>query len=449
MLWSALGGPSDGAPAPRFSGEGALPSAYRVTDLASASIAVAGAALAELVSLRTGAPPEVEVDRRLACGWFAGSLRPMGWHIPPVWHPTAGDYRTKDGWIRLHTNTAHHRQVALVVLGTPPECAAIGQHVATWSGEDLEQAIVDGGGCAAMLRDRRAWDEHPQGRAVAAEPVVHLSVHGPGPAPTFSLAPERPLRGVRVLDLTRVLAGPVATRFLAGFGAEVLRIDPPWWEEPGVVPEMTLGKRCARLDMHQASDREQFMVLLEGCDVLVHGYRADALARLGMAEDERERLRPGLVDVSLDAYGWSGPWRTRRGFDSLVQMSSGIAAEGMRWAGQDAPVSLPVQALDHATGYLMAAAVLRGLVARCTTGAGWQARTSLARTARVLVEAGEASAAEPLAPESEADLAEAVEHTGWGAARRLRPPLRMSGAPMVWDYPAGPLGTSPARWSSG
>ena len=188
----------------------------------------------------------------------------------------------------------------------------------------------------------------------------------------------RPLAGVRVLDLTRILAGLIATRFLAGFGAEVLRIDPPNWDEPTIAPEVTLGKRCARLDLSGAGGRERWLALLSQADVVIHGYRPDALERLGLGVETRRRARPGLIDVSLDAYGWTGPWAGRRGFDSLVQMSSGIAEEGMRRASAEIPTPLPAQALGHATGYLMAAAAVRGLSASRASGEGSLVRVSLA-----------------------------------------------------------------------
>jgi hypothetical protein len=171
------------------------------------------------------------------------------------------------------------------------------------------------------------------------------------------------------------------------------------------------------------------------------------MEELGFGAEERERLRPGLVDVSLNAYGWTGPWLPRRGFDSLVQMSTGIAAEGMRRASASTPVPLPVQALDHATGYLLAAAVLRGLVVQRATGSGWRARASLARTAEALVQARVEEPAEPLAPESTTDVADTLEKTAWGPARRLRPPVSIGGIPMRWDLPAGPLGAVAAKWT--
>ncbi|KMO38787.1 CAIB/BAIF family CoA transferase [Methylobacterium tarhaniae] len=437
---------AEAAPPVAVTGRGALPSIYPVSDLAAASVAAAGLALAELVEARFGRHPGVTVDRRLAAFWFARSLHPQGWELPPLWDPVAGDYPAADGWIRLHTNAPHHRDAALSVLGTPPEREAVAAAVARWRADDLETAVVAAGGCAAAMRSAEAWGLHPQGRAVAQEPLIAWDPGMAGPEGLAAARRDRPLMGLRVLDLTRVLAGPVATRFLAGFGATVLRLDPPGWEEPGVVPETTLGKACARLDLEDRAGRARFEDLLATADVLVHGYRPDALVRLGLDAAARARLRPGLIDVSLDAYGWTGPWRARRGFDSLVQMSCGLAEAGMACAGADRPVPLPVQALDHATGYLMAAAALHGLTRRLTTGRGAAARLSLARTAALLAAAPTPlPEAAPAAPDR-ADFAEAPEPTGWGPALRLRPALALDGVPMAWDRPAGPLGAAAPAW---
>jgi crotonobetainyl-CoA:carnitine CoA-transferase CaiB-like acyl-CoA transferase len=211
---------------------------------------------------------------------------------------------------------------------------------------------------------------------------------------------------------------------------------------------MTLGKRCARLDLRQAADRQQLARLLQSADVFVHGYRADALDRLGFDANALQRLRPGLVDVALDAYGWTGPWRNRRGFDSLVQMSSGIADAGMRATGGQVPLSLPVQALDHATGYIMAAAAVRGLATRRTSGEGSRIRTSLARTAELLIQAGDGDLHDVLAPETSRDMSLQMESTAWGPARRLAPPVSIDGAPMRWDIAAGRLGSASAAWQT-
>ncbi|MFS2122956.1 CoA transferase [Pseudomonas sp. Pseusp97] len=447
-LWTALGGPAERLSHLAFRSEGSLPSAFFVTELAAASIASAGLALGEWLEPESAAATSMVVDRRLASFWFSSSLRAQGWTPPELWDAIAGNYRTRDGWIRLHTNAPHHRAAALRVLGTENDRDRVAAAVAHWDAGELELAIVKEGGCAAEMRGWDAWKQHPQGIAVAREPLVLRDLQlVSAPSLDIEIDRERPLAGLRVLDLTRVLAGPVATRFLAGFGAEVLRIDPPDWDEPGVVPEVTLGKHCARLDLRHPAGRERFQALLANADVLVHGYRADALERLGFGADVRRTIAPGLVDVSLNAYGWSGPWSERRGFDSLVQMSSGIAEAGRVWRGEDKPVPLPVQALDHATGYLLAAAALRGLAERRRSGRGSRWRLSLARTAQCLLDAGVSSVGSlDLAAESAPDLAPGIETTPWGHARRLRPPLQVAGSPLYWELPAGELGSAPAAW---
>lgn len=449
-LWTALGGQTERLSHLAFRSEGSLSSAFFVTELAAASIACSGLALDEWLAPEAGSATSLVVDRRLASFWFSTSLRAQGWTPPDLWDAIAGNYRTRDGWIRLHTNAPHHRAAALRVLGADNDRDQVAAAVAGWAADDLELAIVTEGGCAARMRSWEAWKQHPQGLAVEREPLVLRDVQLVSAAPLdIEIDRERPLAGLRVLDLTRVLAGPIATRFLAGYGADVLRIDPPDWDEPGVVPEVTLGKHCARLDLRQPADRERFQGLLASADVLVHGYRADALERLGFGADVRRTLAPGLVDISLNAYGWSGPWSERRDFDSLVQMSSGIAEAGRVWRGEHKPVPLPVQALDHATGYLMAAAALRGLAERRRSGRGSRWRLSLARTAQCLLEAGVSSVGSlELAAETAADLAPGIETTPWGYARRLRAPLQVAGSPLFWELPASELGSAPAAWQS-
>ncbi|SFI44757.1 MULTISPECIES: CoA transferase [unclassified Pseudomonas] len=425
---------------------GALPSAFAVSDLAVASIGAAGQAVAHLIQQKTGRLPGVSVDRRLASFWFSSSIRPVGWETPPLWDPVAGDYASADGWIRLHTNAPHHRAAAERVLGKVADRIAMANKVATWNTAELEQAIVDEGGCAAQMRTWQAWQTHPQGLAVNAEALVQRQTFATSVKKPWLGSVARPLAGLKVLDLTRVLAGPVASRFLAGLGADVLRIDSPTWNEPGVVPEMTLGKRCARLDLKSAQDREVFERLLKDADIVFHGYRADALEQLGYSASELQTLAPGLIDVSLNAYGWSGPWRNRRGFDSLVQMSSGIAAAGMAWKQADKPVPLPLQALDHATGYLMAASAIQALSERLKSGRGGAALLSLARTAKLLVDAGQVPEQPALRAEQPSDQGLVVEQTAWGQAHRLLPPVTISGTPLQWDLPAGELGSHQAQW---
>lgn len=152
-----------------------------------------------------------------------------------------------------------------------------------------------------------------------------------------------------------------------------------------------------------------------------------------------------MIDVCLNAYGWSGQWQNRRGFDSLVQMSSGIAEAGMQWKKADKPTPLPAQALDHATGYLMAASAVKLLAERLSRGSGGSARLSLARTAKLLIENG-AGTAEPLRAEDENDQGLLIEQTPWGPAHRLHVPLKITGTPLQWAIPASELGSHRAQW---
>ncbi len=446
MLAALQIGPETGSRV-RFVGDERWPSCFPVTDLAAASIGAAACAVSELVAIDRPAP-NVTVDRRLASLWFFWSIDPIGWELPSPWDAIAGDYETADGWIKLHTNAPHHRAAALTVLGPATTRDEVARAVRSHHGESLEQAIVEAAGCAALLRTTDDWRAHPQGGAVAAEPLVIWDREVATDRSIGTASIEHPLHGVRVLDLTRVIAGPVATRLLAGFGAEVLRIDPPTWDEPGVVPEVTLGKRCAQLDLHDDADRTVFERLLADADVVVHGYRSDALERLGYGTDARQAIRPGIIDVSLDAYGHTGPWAQRRGFDSLVQFSTGIAAAGMAWQASDHPVSLPVQALDHATGYLVAAAVTRSIASVRRDGVAPCARLSLARTAHALIEHRDEPTDATMSPLTEADYQPTTEPTSWGAARRLRPPVEVAGTPLHWSRPARALGSSVPAWES-
>ncbi len=433
----------------RTSGEGTLPSAFAVSELATASFAAVGQELARYMATANLSPtaPEITVDHRLASLWYRYSFKPDGWEMPSLWDAIAGDYRASDGWIRLHTNLPHHRAAALKVLGTQADRDEVSQALRSWAIADLESAIVAEGGVAAAMRSRAEWLDHPQGRAVSRDPLI--SWQNPRritlrdrPVATA----ERPLADLRVLDLTRVLAGPVSTRTLAGFGADVLRVDPPGWDEPGVIPDISLGKRCAYLDLKTTEGLTHLQDLLSQADVFIHGYRPGALETLGLSKAKRDELAPNRVEVTLDAYGWQGPWATRRGFDSLVQMSAGIAHAGMEWANADKPTPLPVQALDHATGYLMAAAVLSAMAEAASGNSIMHAHISLARTAELLAILGKTNTGQGAITANQSDYGEETEQSGWGPGHRLKPALTIGPTVMRWDLPAPQLGTSNPTW---
>jgi crotonobetainyl-CoA:carnitine CoA-transferase CaiB-like acyl-CoA transferase len=319
QLWDALDGRAAAAEDVAFHGGGVLPSPFAVVHLGAASFATAATALADLVSAVSPAPPAVRIDRALAAAWMVSWSMPVGgWERGTPWHGVSTDYPTADGrWIRLQANYPHLRQAVLDVLGVPENRDAIAGAIAASPADEVEQALVDGGGAAAASRTLVEWAGHPQGKAVASEPLADIT-WGDGAARDWAPTPGRPLAGIRVLDVTRVLAGPMGTRFLAGYGAEVLRIDPPGYTEPGGTSggDLTLGKRCAYLELRTPGGRDMFLSLLAGADVLVHGLRPGAMERLGLGADVRRAASPGHIEVTLNAYGWTGPWLGRRGFDS-------------------------------------------------------------------------------------------------------------------------------------
>lgn len=422
-LWADLGGDASSLERVSFTGPPTvLPSVYDVTGWAASTIAVARLAAAEL----RGDDGPIVVDRHHAAAAFLAEalFEPDGWERAGAWDPIAGDYPAADGWVRLHTNYASHRSAALWALGVGADDVAAA--VAARPAADVEASVVTKGGCAAAMHDAATWRRHHHGRHAVEQPVVFG--HGVGGG-----APSGRDR-LRVLDLTRVIAGPECTRFLAAaLGADVLRLDPPGFEElPALLPETTAGKRCATLDVH--ADRARLDALLRAADVVVCGLRPGAVDLARLRADN-----PSLIVAALDAYGWDGPWASRRGFDSLVQMSSGIAARGQQVYGTDRPAPLPAQALDHGAGFALAAGVCRALTELRTNGIALDVRASLVGAANELT-AFEVDDPDGRVPGWPDDLYEPVK-TAWGPARRIRP---VEGALTI--EPA-PLGDAEAVWA--
>ena len=334
-----------------------------------------GAVAAQLLAARelNSAPGPLTVDaRHVGLAFRSERLarlagRPVGMGFAPL----SRFWRTADGWLRLHGNYPHHRAAALSVLGDD-----VGTAAARWRAADLESAVVAAGGAAAAVRTQAEWRRHPQGRAVADLPLLSLRRVADGPR----RAPG--LDGLRVLDLTRVIAGPVATRTLASHGADVLRVDGPRLpDDRGGLVDTGAGKRHVVLDLSAPVDRRTVEELLGQADVVVQGYRPGALDAFGMDPAALADRHPHLVVVRLSAWGTAGPWRERRGFDSLVQAATGIADV---YGGPDGPGALPAQALDHGTGHLAAALVLGALSRQRAEGGGWFGELSLAQTAHWL-----------------------------------------------------------------
>ncbi|MGH3734723.1 MAG: CoA transferase [Micromonosporaceae bacterium] len=442
-LWRALAAPDTELDALTIADTGdVLPSRFAVTPAATASVAAATLAVAGLWRDRGDAPRSVRVETGAVGHAFRSEhlVARVGEPLPPLWDPVAGVYRTGDGWIRLHTNFAAHRTAALTVLGVPADREAVAAAVTRWSAVELERAVIDAGGAAAALRTVAEWRSREQAAALRALPLVSLARVGPAD-PVRPVAGDAPLAGVRVLDLTRVIAGPVCGRFLAGYGAEVLRVDGPALEDaPTLVADTTVGKRAAMLDLRTPGGRAGIEALLDRADVVLTAYRPGALEGLGYGLAQLIRLRPGIVVGQLSAYGRVGPWGRRRGFDSLVQLATGLADEG-RDGGP--PVALAAQALDHASGYLLASGVVTALRRRYASGGSWATAVSLARTAGWLESLGRAEPA--AAAEVDPELA---EFTGpLGRTRHVPPPGELAGYRPRWSLPPRPLGFDRPEWS--
>ncbi|GHC54984.1 CoA transferase [Streptomyces cinnamoneus] len=458
-VWALLGGDPVLTAAVEYRGPGGtLQARLPVREMARSTVAVCALAAAELATARRGGgtPPAVRVDDAAVATAFVSErhLRLDG-RAATVFAPLSRFWRTADGWLRTHANYPHHRERLLAGLNVPEQpdtagddvlAARVAARLAACRAAEAEEAVHAAGGLAVAVRTPHEWAVHPQGAAVAQRPLLSLERIAPGPVRALTGGPAGlPAAGLRVLDLTRVIAGPVATRTLALLGAQVLRVDPPFLPEGQDAHNDTgFGKRSTALDLRRASDRAAFDALLDTADVVVTGYRPGALDRHGLSPQALAERRPGLVIGQLSAWGTYGPWGARRGFDSLVQAACGIAAAE---AGADSlPGVLPAQALDHGTGYLLAAAVLRAVTAQRTAGGTHLARLALAQTAAWLArDVGRDADPDSGAHEAAPRLA---ERTGeLGRFRYALPPVSFEGSPDDWTRPPGRLGADAPRWT--
>ncbi|MFJ3310186.1 CoA transferase [Streptomyces sp. NPDC086549] len=452
FAWDAVGGdPALLSHVSTVVRRGALEARLPVRELARACVGACALAGAELGARRAGLAevPEVRVDdAAVAAAFHSERLVQVDGRAPVAFAPLSRFWRTADGWVRTHANYPHHRARLLGALGLPEGASAPVEDVAARFAErsalEVEETVYGAGGLAVALRTPEEWAAHGQSAVLAERPLVERERLDRAPARVFPHVGDSPLlpaAGLRVLDLTRVLAGPVATRTLALLGADVLRVDAPQLPElPDLHADTGIGKRSATLDL--TTGRAAFEDLLAGADVVVTGYRPGALDRFGLSPRALAERRPGLVVAQVSAWGAYGPWGGRRGFDSLVQVATGIAAiEGS--AGH--PGALPAQALDHGTGYLLAAAVLRALTEQSYDGGSRFVRLALARTGAWLTHGIEHGAAGDTAYDA-ADPRLAERDSALGRLRYAPPPVSFAGGPVDWARPPVPWGSDALRW---
>ena len=466
-LWQAAGLPQQALASLSLPGsEPVLPSSFGVATAAQASIGVAALAAAEIGHLRGGPRSHVAVDRThaaLECSaWFS-----LDGITPPMWDPISGLYPCGGpdgpaGWVRIHANFAHHRDGALQLLGLPPgpgtDKAAVAQALVGWTAEAFEQAAADAGLVVAASRSFAQWDAHPQAQALIDLPVVRISPLDSGQAPARPLpwpkadsaAPARPLAGLRVLDLTRILAGPVAGRCLAVYGADVMLVNGPHLPNIDAIADTSRGKLSALIDLRQAEGRATLAGLVGGAQVLLQGYRPGALAALGGDAQALARQRPGIVVASLSAYGGVGPWAERRGFDSLVQTATGFNLAEAEAAGSATPKALPMQVLDYTAGHLLALGIQAALWHQQGQGGSWQVQVSLADVGHWLrglgrVPGGLNAQAPDLAPYLE-DSASGFGPGGRATLRAVRHAAQFARTPAGWVRPSMPPGSHLPVW---
>lgn len=452
FAWSALGGdPALAEEVTTVPREGALHARLPVRELARACVGACALAAAELAARRAGLSevPGVRVDDGAVAAAFRSERHlQVDGRAPVAFAPLSRFWRTADGWVRTHANYPHHRARLLGALGLPADASveAVTDRLARRPALEVEEAVHGAGGLAVALRTPKEWQAHEQAAEVTARPLVERERPASAPARVLTpldpaAAPLLPAAGLRVLDLTRVLAGPVATRTLALLGADVLRLDAPWLPElPDLHADTGFGKRSATLDLR--TDRGTWEELLDSADVVVTGYRPGALDRWGLSPEALFARRPGLVVAQVSAWGAYGSWGARRGFDSLVQVATGIAAtEG----SPEEPGALPAQALDHGTGYLLAAAVLRALTEQSYDGGGRWVRLALARTAHWLTD-GIRPDTTTGAPYAGPDAWLAETGSPLGRLRHALPAVSFTGGPSDWARPPVPWGSQSARW---
>jgi crotonobetainyl-CoA:carnitine CoA-transferase CaiB-like acyl-CoA transferase len=437
-------------------GDPLLPTPFRLAETSAAALAAVGLAAADVWELRTGRRQAVAVDTRQATASLRSGhyMKLEGAPVSTERNAVMGVYPALHGrFSYLHCNFPNHRAAALGVLGVPEDREAVRRAVAKWDALELEEAIIAANGAGGMVRSMEEWARHPQAAAIAALPLMEIVKIGDSPR---EMLPDghRPLSGVRVLDLTRVLAGPTCARTLAEHGADVLKITAAHLPNLGYQEYDTgHGKLSAHLDLREPNDVETLRALVREGDVFSQSYRPGSLAARGFSPEALARLRPGIVVVSLSAFGHVGPWASRRGFDTVVQTVSGITTrQGELVPGAEpGPQFYPVSAIDYVTGYLMAFGAMVALARRTREGGSWLVRNSLAQTGRWLVGRGEVPRAQLGGVPTEFTPAELAHwtittDTPAGRLHHLAPVVQLSETLPHWTRPTVPLGYHEPAW---
>lgn len=454
-LWKLAGGHPSALEYLTFTGsEPCLPSSFLIGTAAQATIGASALAAAELRAERGGGMQRVSLDMMHAAQECTNYFSLDG-VAPEVWDKFSGIYpcgkNGDGGWVRIHANFKHHREGVLAILGCAldgsAEKADVIRALEGWTAEQFEDVAAKAGLVVAAVRNFEDWDAHPQASALRELPLFSIEKIADAEPLRLPKINESslPLEGVRILDLTRVLAGPVGGRTLAAYGADVMLVNSPHLPNIEAIAETSRGKLSVQLDLRKEEDNARLQQLVSDCHIFVQGYHPGGLSSLGFSPERLATIRPGIVYVSLSAYGHQGPWSDRRGFDSLVQTATGFNAAEASAAASATPKALPVQILDHASGYLMAFAAQIALARQQREGGSWHVRVSLAQTAQWFRSLGRLN--EGLKTERP-DLAPYLETTdsGFGRLIAVSHSARFSETPARWARPSMPPGSHPPVW---
>lgn len=425
-------------------------SVFRVGECAAAALGAQAAAVTEIWRRRSGQRQGVRVDALAgALSTFSVNYQSQHGYVIPQnepSYPLTTFYPTKDGrWFFPHGAFPLLRNGLLELLNCTMEPASIAAAIKTWNAQELEDAVAARGLCGAMARSHVEWLEHPQGKALAAMPLVEITKIGDSAPEPFKPAP-RPLSGLRVLDLTHVIAGPTCGKTLAEQGATVMHVT--WPGHPGLPPfdvDTTHGKLAALCDLTRPDDVARMRGLVKNADVFAESYRPGGIARKGFGPEKVAALRPGIIYLSLDCYGWTGPWAGRPGWEQLAQVATGMTVTQGNAAQ---PVLQPTYPNDYITGFLGALGVLAALIRRADEGGSYHVRVSLCRTAMWVQDQGTVPHRNPapvIPPEALAGYL-LTSPSPFGELTYLGPVVDYERTPSRWERMTAPLGSSPAEW---
>jgi len=439
--------------------EPVLPSVYKTGVLAQATVAASALSASEIWNFRTGIRQNVSVDMKHAAIGFRSeryteingdrsktfassgiSVDPSGVH---------GFYRCGGGgWLQIHGSYPAHKLGVIEAFDCEPTKKGVQDALSGMTASNAEIYLTERGLPVAMMRTLDEWSEHPQGKAVSIIPLIEIEKIGDANPLDFSANPQRPLEGVKVLELTKVLAGPLVGRTLAEHGANVLWLNDPHLDViDGLIMDMAKGKYPAYLDLNDTKDKKTFTELTKSADVFIQGYRPGSIASKGFSPYDMAEIRPGIVCVEVSAFSHEGPWSSRRGFDSIVQTVCGIGREGGLAKDQEGMFHLPCQALDHGTGYLGAFGAMAGILKQRQEGGSWRVRLSLAQTAHWLKSLGRLDAI--FAPDiKRSDISDYIGKVGspYGKISFTKPVAQLSSTPGYWAIPPSPFGSYEAKW---